>query len=378
MSGNEQNDRGVHYSQLVQYTEALDPFAKRALQLFAPTVENCRSAGVKLLEQSLGETAQVFEIDDSPFYLAVNVETLGTKVDVAVEMAKRDFANRGKYFSGVGQCTANMSLNDLVGVGARPFSYSLLVCIGDNEFVKDEVIRDALLRGYLKAANDAGAVIPGGETATVRGIVVAGEADLSGGSVGIISPRERFCHSGRVELGDSLFGVVVNTPMANGYTAIRRIGASLPHGYFTELPSGRTFGEAVLESTPGFAPIVTELNKVGVPVHYYQPITGHGFKKIARSKRDLTYQVDSLPEMPEVFQFIQNHARISTKEMLETYNCGVGFVIYAPSESGDAIIESGRRAGHEIFKMGQVLEGPRQVLVKPFDVSFTTKDIKGE
>ena len=100
--------------------------------------------------------------------------------------------------------------------------------------------------------------------------------------------------------------------------------------------------------------------------------------KIARSKRDLTYEVLSLPEMPEVFPFIQQHAKIDNKEMLKTYNCGVGFVIYAPAGSEQAIVEAGKRVGRKIFKMGGVKEGPRQVEVKPLDVVFTTNDIKGE
>lgn len=365
----------IHYARLVQYKEALDPFADAALRKFAPTIENPKNAGVRLLEESIGETARVYAIDGTLFYLAENVEILGTKVAVAVEMARRDWGNRGRYFRGIGQDTANMSLNDLVAVGAQPFSYSPIMSIGDNEFVKDLEIVDALLEGYLQAANDAGAVIAGGETGTLREVVVPGQADLSGGSLGIILPRERFCHSGRVELGDILYGLTTNGPHANGLTAIRRIGGRLPHGFFTELPSGRTFGEVVLRPTPGYAGVVNAMLRQGVPIHYLQPITGHGFKKIARSKKDLTYRISDLPEMPEVFRFIQEQAQVDDKEMLETYNCGVGFVIYASADVKENIISTAKDFNMEAFEMGKVEEGPRRVVVEPLNVEFSTEDI---
>jgi len=172
-----------------------------------------------------------------------------------------------------------------------------------------------------------------------------------------------------------LYGVSTISPHANGFTAIRKLASTLPKGYFTELPSGRTFGEAVLEPTPGYARIVNDVLSAGVPVHYLQPITGHGFKKIARPKRDLTYRITSLPEMPEVFKFIQEHAHISDKEMLETYNCGLGFVIYAPKDSEGTILSVAKKLGGNVSRIGKVEEGPRQVIVQPRNVVFSTNDI---
>ncbi len=360
----------IHYDQMVQYQEALDPFTDAAIRTFAPTVENAGPTGVRLLAQSVGETAQVYEIDGAPFYIAKNVEILGTKVDVAVSMARKDPGNRGRYFLGIGQDTANMSLNDLVGVGAQPFSYSPIIALGDNEMIKDSEIVDALLQGYLQAANDARAVIAGGETGTVMGVVQPGQADLAGGSVGIITPKERFCHGKRVEAGLVLYGLATHSPHANGFTAIRRIGESLPQGYFTQMPSGQTFGEAVLAPTPSYSPIVNGLLGEGIDVRYLQPITGHGFWKMARSKADLTYRITHLPEMPEVFTFIQERAKIGDKEMVTTYNCGVGFVVYAPADQEDGLMRVAQTLGVKVFRMGQVEEGPRRVVVEQLDVTL--------
>ena len=365
----------VHYTKLVQYAKALDPFGRQALGVFASTIGNPNRFGIRLDERSIGETAQVFEINGASHYIAVNAEILGTKIAVAVEMSKRDWENRRKYFNGIGEDTANTSLNDLVGVGAQPFAYLPTINLGGDDIIKDEEIVHGLLQGYLKAANDAGVVIPGGETGIVRGIVFPEQMDLAGASMGIIMPKSRFCYSDRVELGDLLYGLRADGPHANGFTAIRRIADKLPHGYFTELSSGRNWGEAVLEPTPSYAGVVNAMLNEGVEIHYLQPITGHGIRKIARSKKDFVYKIDYFPEMPEVFKFIQKHANIGDKEMLATYNSGVGFVIYTPHGNEKEIISIAEGFGMEAFRMGQVEEGTRQINVKPLGIIFSTEDI---
>lgn len=367
--GNEEGSGGgeIHYRDFVDYS-ALDPFARAAIDTFSKTLDNPVAANIRLVRESIGETAQVYEISGAGFYIAKNVEILGTKAAIAIEMSRTDPANRARYFSGIGQDTANMSLNDLVGVGARPFSYSPIISLGDNELLRDSVVVESLLGGYMKAANEAGAAIPGGETGTVRGIVSPGHADLSGGSLGLISPRERFCHGGRVQEGDTLYGVRTSSPHANGYSSIRRVADSLERGYFTEMPSGTIFGEAVLRPTPGYSGLVNGLMDTGIAINYLQPITGHGFIKIARPRRELTYRVASLPEIPEVFRFLQEKSAIDDREMLTTYNCGVGFVIYAPESS--RLIPASRELGYDVFKMGVVEGGRREVVVEPLEVTI--------
>jgi phosphoribosylformylglycinamidine cyclo-ligase len=374
------NSGPIHYKDHVDY-DALDPFTRLALTRFEDSYNNPEKHGIRLLPESLGETASVFEFagfDSIPFYIAQNAEILGTKVKVAEEMAQRDPGNKKRYFSNVNQDTANMSFNDLTCVGAQPFGYNSIIVIGANEYLGDDEKNDAFLDGFVYAANQADSVIPGGETGTCKGIVEPDTADLAGASIGIISPKERFLHGGRVKPGLELYAAKTISPHANGLTTIRLIADRMPYGYFTELPSGRTFGEAVLEPTPGYSRLVSSLFEEGVPLEYVQPITGHGFKKIARARKDLRYVIQDLPKFPEVFSFIQEKQGIDVKEMLETYNCGVGWVLYALPGHDNEISDIGRKSGYDIFRMGQVEEGERSVVVKPLNVTFSKKDIQGK
>ena len=365
----------IHYKDSVRY-DSLDRFGRNALKVFSSTWRNPNKFGIKLLEESVGETAQVFdvEVNGKTIRLAKNAEVLGTKIIVAVEMSKRHRKNTRKYFRGIGQDTANMSINDVLAVGSQPFSYSPVICVGDNNFLDNLDISGGICDGILQAANDSKATVPGGETAKLEGIIMPEQADLSGSSSGIIKPKERFCHGGRVEAGNILYGIIVNTPCSNGITSIRKIAERMPHGYFTELPSGELFGEAVLRPTPGFSPIVTALFDAGIPINYMQPITGHGFKKIARSRKNLTYMLDNLPEMPEIFQFIQKQQNIGNKEMAETYNCGLGYAIFTEKED-DRIYSLAKEKGMEIVKIGYVEKGPKRIIANSWGFEFSNEDL---
>jgi phosphoribosylformylglycinamidine cyclo-ligase len=370
------DDEQIHYKAHVDY-DALDPFTQLALKTFEVTFKNPNKHGSHLMPESIGETARVFDFDfvNIPFYLAHNVEILGTKVAVAEEMAERDSANKEKYFSKINQDTANMSLNDLAGVGAQPFAFDPIIVLGSNDYIKDPEKNEAFLAGFVNAANQADSVIAGGETGTCKGIIEPETADLAGASLGIISPKDRFLHGGRVKPGLELYAVRTPSPHANGLTTIRIIAKKIPYGYFTPLPSGMTFGEAVLEPTPGYSRLVQKLFDEEIPLEYVQPITGHGFKKIARSRKDLTYVIEKLSELPEVFSFIQKKQGIGDKEMLETYNYGVGLVLYVEPGYESRIQDIGRELGYDILRMGYVEEGERSVVVKPLDVRFSRNDI---
>ncbi|MFH1307655.1 MAG: AIR synthase related protein [archaeon] len=365
------------YSKIVNYKDFLDPFTILAMTKFAPTLNNPKE---RVLEESLGETAQVFDLKEGQdHYLAFNAEILGTKVAVAVEMSRRDPKNMLRYFSTTGIDTANMSLNDLLGVGARPSAYQLIMCFGDDEFISDPEKNEALLEGYRIAADENKVAITGGETGMVKGIVVPGMADLMGASFGMISPKSRFCHGARVQPGNILYGLLTPGVNANGISLIRKIADHSRLGYFQELPSGITFGEAVLKPTPSYSPAVQAMFDAGVPITYLQPITGHGFKKIARARKDLTYIITKLPERPEVFDYIHKRSNNSDKQMLENYNNGVGFVVYT-SRKDSRIPEIAKQNGSEAMELGYVDEGPRRVKVRTdrFNVTFWKRDIVGK
>ena len=85
---------------------------------------------------------------------------------------------------------------------------------------------------------------------------------------------------------------------ANGSSLARRIASQLPDGYATPLPSGRPFGEVVLDRSAIYAQLVAALLESDVDLHYLSHITGHGLLKLMRPSRELDYEITELTAGP--------------------------------------------------------------------------------
>ena len=60
--------------------------------------------------------------------------------------------------------------------------------------------------------------------------------------------------------------------------------------------------------------------------------------------------------------------------MVETYNCGLGFVVYTEKED-KRVMGITNMHGLSAKKIGRVEEGPRRVIVEPLGVEFTPEDL---
>ncbi|MBI2631590.1 hypothetical protein HYW75_01145 [Candidatus Pacearchaeota archaeon] len=69
---------GMRYSDIVDY-DKLDPFKEEAIKRFSQTLDNTNSLGVRIVKESIGATAVAIDIGNPAFYLAFNIEGLGTK-----------------------------------------------------------------------------------------------------------------------------------------------------------------------------------------------------------------------------------------------------------------------------------------------------------
>ena len=214
---------GWTYADVAVDYEKLDPIKRMAIELFGPTLKHTERLGIQLLPTSSGLTAVAFDMPTrrNGRRLAFNVEGLGTKNKAADEIyAKLGVADEtGKWKRGyrcVGQCTAAMSVNDLVGIGADPFLYGDILAVGQDKWFEDLDRARALLEGFRDAADLGQFAIPLGETPALKGIIYPETADLAGASVGVIDPPERFMDGSKIRDGDVIFGISTPGPNANG------------------------------------------------------------------------------------------------------------------------------------------------------------------
>jgi phosphoribosylformylglycinamidine cyclo-ligase len=149
----------------------------------------------------------------------------------------------------------------------------------------------------------------------------------------------------------------------------------LPDGYATELPSGRQFGEVLLDKTLIYVGLVRDLLAADVPVHYLSHVTGHGLLKLMRPRRELTYRIQRLPEVPEVLAFLSRHAELDPPAAYSTLNMGAGFAVYCARGSGEDVVKLAEQQGLQGHVAGAVEEGPRRVILEELDVTFDSEEL---
>jgi phosphoribosylformylglycinamidine cyclo-ligase len=358
----------VQYSEFVDYSK-LDPVKKAAISKFTPYLDAPKRIGVRILPETIGESAVALELPNSDYYLAFNVEGLGTKNIIADKMFLDKRGKGVKYFENIGLDNVAMSTNDLSSIGADPFVYGDILSTHKSDWFSSDEKTNSLFEGFRKACEKLGMALPCGETPSLVGIIQPGALDLAGASIGLINPKKNLTVGQNMKAGDKIFGLASSGVHSNGISFIRKTLESLPEGYFTELPSGKIVGEEVLTPTTLYSKVLVDLVS-STQINYMQPITGHGWKKIMRNRKRLSYEIDFVPEKPELFSFLQEKAGISDAEAYYTLNMGVGYVLMAPKESAEMIFRICKKHNIVVWELGEVKDGEKCVKIKPKNVVF--------
>ena len=99
-------------------------------------------------------------------------------------------------------------------------------------------------------------------------------------------------------------------------------------------------------------------------------ITGHGWRKLMRAEQELSYVIDRIPSPQPVFHFIQEHSENDDREMYGNLNMGAGFAIYIPETGIAQAQEIAESIGFKTWLAGHIENGPRQVVIRPKNLSF--------
>jgi phosphoribosylformylglycinamidine cyclo-ligase len=369
MSQPPQRRTSAYSSAGVDY-EALDAGKREALTVALATSTLLEAHGGKAVDRSRGEPAFVFELGAQTF--AFVLEGLGTKSIIARQLTDR-LGTKG--FWSVAYDTVAAIVNDLCCVGALPLVVNAYFATGSSQWYEHPERHAALLAGWRHACADAGAVWGGGESPSLPELVASAEIELAGSSIGLVPHDRRPILGADLQSGDELVFVASSGLHANGASLARRVAAKLPDGYSTRLPSGRPFGDALLDPSLIYVPLVRELLARDLPIHYLSHITGHGLLKLMRPRRDLTYRVTSLPAVPEVLRFLAEKAGMSPAAAYSTFNMGCGFVVYCACGYGEEVVRLASQLEFQASVAGVIEDGPRRVVLTELDVVFDTDEM---
>jgi phosphoribosylformylglycinamidine cyclo-ligase len=387
----------IDYSHWVDYA-TIDPVKGLAQRIFASTlIYPEEKYGIKIIPESVGHTAAVFDVPPHIRRFAVNGEGLGTKIRVQDSVTARDLTYYSELkekfgivkqlykhiddptiYRPLGQDTAAMSVNDLAGVGADPILWVNIIAAGDSRYFEDIRITEQIFLGMRDAADVGRFAIPQGETPVLSGVVYPATLDLVGFSVGVIYPEDRTILGDKLKEGQIIAAWGSSGIHSNGLSMYRGIANLLPQGHFTQLPDGTEIYKRIIKPTPIYSKMVKDLFDEGVRPSFIQPITGHGFRKIMRVPKDLAYVIEELPEPQPEFTFLQDEGKklgfnTSDEKMYETFNMGIGFVVIGDEEIFEPTVKIGKRYGLETYRLGTTKKGTRRVEIKPKNIVYTPK-----
>ncbi len=365
------NKNSITYAQVGDNYAIKDPIKILAQTAALKTGENLITHGFRELSDSRGESAFVWSLGSSrdkqtPLMASV-IEGLGTKNLVADGMRKIT----GKtYYDVIAHDTVATIINDLVSVGATPLVIHAYWAVEDNSWLQDKKRMRDFVAGWKNACNEAQVVWGGGETPTLKGIVVPDTIDLGGSAIGIIRSKKHLITDNKLQAGDRILLIKSNGVNANGISLTRVIAKKLPQGYATKLPNGKTYGESLLTKTNIYARLIQSLQKASIDIHYISNITGHGLRKLMRARGKFTYVIEQVIEPQPIFAFIQIHANISDDEMYQTYNMGSDYALYLSSKEIERTQKIIKQSGFASIDAGFIEQGKRQVIIKPKNLVY--------
>jgi phosphoribosylformylglycinamidine cyclo-ligase len=279
--------------------------------------------------------------------LVSGTDGVGTKLRLAMDLGVHDT---------IGIDLVAMCTNDIAVVGAEPLFFLDYFATGK----LNVDVAAAVVSGIGKGCELAGAALVGGETAEMPGMYQGEDYDLAGFCVGVVE-RADIIDGSTVHAGDTLIALPSSGPHSNGYSLIRKV---LEHtGSHPQQSCGEvTLGEALLAPTTIYNRPLLSLQK-SIDIKAMAHITGGGI--LENLPRVLPEGVGARVHrdswsLPPVFEWLQAGGNIEEREMMRTFNCGVGMIlVVAPEHSASALnhLEALGLAGWEVGAISDATVG---------------------
>jgi phosphoribosylformylglycinamidine cyclo-ligase len=324
-----------------------------------------------VVEESRGASAFVLEMGGQQ--LAFVVEGLGTKSIVARQWLEETGEDR---FADVGIDGVAAIVNDVASVGALPFVVNAYFATGGSDWHSGNTSILSLLTGWRSGCESAGAVWGGGESPALPGLVSEKDVEIAGASIGTVPPEWGPLLGDDLRAGQAIVLVDSSGLHANGATLARSVASKLPEGLRTQMPDGTAFGDALLQPSVIYVPLVAELRKRGIRPSYLAHVTGHGLRKLMRAPADLVYVVDELPPVPPVLSFLAEQAGMSERDAYGTFNMGAGWAVYVDPDSAEQVVEAAAATGMRAHVAGHIEAGARAVELTGPGISYSGSELE--
>ena len=268
---------------------------------------------------------------------------VGTKIEIANALNKYDT---------IGIDLVAMSVNDLIVQGAKPLLFLDYISINKIDLKKLKLI----IKGIIKGCKISNCELVGGETAEMPGTYEKGKFDIAGFAVGVVDEK-KILHKKNIKKNDLLLAIPSSGVHSNGYSLVRHIISKKK----INLKNNEFLKKELLKPTKIYVKEILNLINNNL-INACANITGGGLedniKRIIPEK--LLADIDlSKVKTKKIFSWLKKN-NIEDKEMLRTFNCGVGFCLIVNPKNLHKIKKFFTKK-YEPYVIGKIISGKNKV-----------------
>ena len=285
---------------------------------------------------------------------------VGTKLKIALDFNNLNF---------LGIDLVAMCVNDILANGGEPLfflDYFSSSKLNNSDFL-------TIIKSINKGCMQAGCSLIGGETAEMPGIYKKKDFDLAGFAVGVVE-RRNLINKNNVRSGDIIIGLESSGFHSNGYSLIRNVLKKKKIKLDSNIPykTKKKVGDELIVPTKIYVKELLPLIKNRF-INSIAHITGGGItenlsRAIPNNLKAIINTTDF--NVPKLFLWLKELAGISVKEMLNTFNCGIGMIIIIKKENQIKVLDflTKNKVNYSIIgEIKRKKSKDRKILIKNFD-----------
>ena len=245
---------------------------------------------------------------------------VGTKIEIANALNKYDT---------IGIDLVAMSVNDLIVQGAKPLLFLDYISINKIDLKKLK----SIIKGIVNGCKQSECELVGGETAEMPGTYEKGKFDIAGFAVGVVG-KNKILSKNKIKNNDLVLAIPSSGLHSNGYSLVRYVLNKKK----INIKKNSFLRTELLRPTKIYVKEVLKLNDKNL-INGCANITGGGLadniKRII--PENLVAEIDLTKiNASKIFRWLKKND-ISDKEMLKTFNCGVGFCLIISPKNFDKV-----------------------------------------
>ena len=275
-------------------------------------------------------------------YIVTSTDGVGTKIEVA---------NQLKKFDTIGIDLVAMCVNDLIVQGAKPLLFLDYISV---DKINTNKLKN-IIKGIIKGCKLAGCELVGGETAEMPGTYSKGKFDIAGFSLGLVEKDKILVN--KIRENDLVLAIPSSGIHANGFSLVRHILKKKK----INLNKNSFLKKELLKPTKIYVKEILKLiNKKYL--NACANITGGGLedniKRIIPNNYCSEIDLKKIRTL-SIFKWLKDNG-INEREMIKTFNCGVGFCIIIKPKFYKKILKF-FPGGYKPYIIGKIIKNSKKV-----------------